>query len=253
MHRVPRRSSRHVSECVAAGRGRRLRSRSCIPRCKAAPASAALAPGCFLSSSELARRVRLLLMCRARPSVSSSRAAIHVLRSFPLSRRIKLSTVSLCLLSHDSHSPSGIFSRATRLTRPCCVTHDTRPRCVYSVHSDAMSCGERTVARCVDLGARTTTQRDGATAEVGLTAPPSHRRWRRAVLRRTSGWRGKREGERGKREGGRERTSDAYVDSAMIYTYKKASNTRIYRVPHANRRYRDPRAALIRLSMRRFT
>lgn len=121
---MPRRSSRHVSECVAAGRGRRLRSRSCIPRCKAAPGSAALALGCFLSSSELARRVRLLLMCRARPSVSSSRAAIHVLRSFPLSRRIKLSA-SLFIISRFSLTVRH-FSRATRLTRLCCVhtTHD---------------------------------------------------------------------------------------------------------------------------------
>lgn len=72
MHRVPRRSSRHVSRSVAAGRGRRRRSRSCIPRWRLV-ADGGSAAGCFSSSSELAPRVRLLLM-GARSSALSSRA-----------------------------------------------------------------------------------------------------------------------------------------------------------------------------------
>lgn len=140
MHRVLRRSSRHVSECVAAGRGRRRRSRSCIPRCEAAPGSAALALACFLSSSELARRVRLLLMCRARPSVSSSRAAINYLRSCPLSPRAKLSAAfTVYYLLIFTHCPT--FFPRDEVDATLLRIHDQD---ASISHSDTMSCGERT-------------------------------------------------------------------------------------------------------------
>jgi len=82
MHQVPRRSSRHVSRSVAAVRGRRRRSRSCIPRRR----FILVAAGCFSSSSELAPRVRLLLMCRALVRFELAARAVYTIYKFTLRR-----------------------------------------------------------------------------------------------------------------------------------------------------------------------
>ena len=171
MHRVPRRSSRHVSGCVAAGRGRRRRSRSCIPRCKAAPDSAAL--GCFL-------------FVRTRPASSPpphvSRAPVRFefarrdsrLRPFPpfgenFPRRVTV----------YSHSLSGISRARGSHTRPRFThsfvhTHDdTRQRDVgasTSYYSDTMSCEERTAVRCTDSVELGSTD-DDVTRRRDTTAP----------------------------------------------------------------------------------
>lgn len=125
------------------------------------------------SSSELARRVRLLLMCRARPSVSSSRAAIHVFVPFPLSAKT-FRGASLFILTHCPAFLARAALTHGRGSRTASYIHtDTRQRDVgasTSYYSDTMSCEERTAVRCTDSVELGSTD-DDVTRRRDTTAP----------------------------------------------------------------------------------
>lgn len=77
-HRVPRRSSRHVSRSVAAGRGRRRRSRSCIPRWRLEVACFSLLFVRTRAASSPPPHVSRLRFALRRPTVNEFRRGVTV-------------------------------------------------------------------------------------------------------------------------------------------------------------------------------
>lgn len=131
MHRVPRRSSRHVSECVAAGRGRRQRSRSCIPRCKRSAPADSSALGCFLFV------VRTRPASSPPPHVSRGRPSVFRVRaprftSFlppPAAKLSRRHTVYYLSILARTHCPAIPRIRDEEgCTQLCCIIYTRRRR-----------------------------------------------------------------------------------------------------------------------------
>lgn len=243
MHRVPRRSSRHVSRCVAAGRGRGQLSRNCIPLARGWKAAddarwlLRLRPnsrGEFASSC-VARSFALLFFFFEFTRLVSRRLSVDDVQSTPwrrhcfffLSLTVRHSRTRRFHASHDlSRRGSRLASMYTRHTAKAHLSH-----------CDTMSCGERTVVcrtNTVELEARTT-QHDGATAGARL-----QRRVALPVAARSTNVVSTARGDKRGRERGKARRERDVCWKDRVY---RASNASTHTVPHANRRCRDPRAA----------